>query len=246
MITCLIIDDDLSCIETLSLMLSKHAQNIKIIGIAQNLTNAQNLINHLNPQLLFLDVELNGEKGFDLFKIFPEPHFEVIFTTAYEKYAVQAIKHACFDFLPKPINETELIDSMNRLTDTIAKKESKKRVNVLLEAINTKVIKRIAIPSHDSITFVNVDDIVACLGESKYTTIYTNKNEKIVSSKNLGEFEDVLVLPAFFRSHKSWIINIENVIKFNKTDNTVLLNHNITAEVSTRKKDEFLKLFEKF
>lgn len=245
MISCVIIDDDITCINTLSLFIKNFAPQLQVVAQSQSIAEGAKLINQHQPKLVFLDVELNNEMGFDLFTHFPNPNFEVIFCTAHQKYAMQAIKLSAFDFILKPIDAEDFTQAIEKYIKKSNNQLTSQRVELLLDAVKTKEFKKIAIPSHDSITFIETSEIICCLGESKYTTIYTANGEKIVSSKNLGEFEAMLNPQLFFRSHKSWIINITTVKKFLKTDSQVLLSNGMLVDVSTRKRDEFFKLFEK-
>jgi two-component system, LytTR family, response regulator len=243
---CVIIDDDNGCIKTLSEIIKKYCPQLEIIESVNGISDAVNLLNKTVPDLVFLDVEMKNEVGFDLFKFFPSPNFKVVFTTAHEKYALKAIKSSCFDFLLKPIVVEEIIQVVRKLE--IEKKEDlEKNVRVLLENINSKDgnIKKIAIPCADGLSFWDMDEIVCLEADGKYTKI-TAKNKVIsLSSKNIGEFEEILDSEIFFRTHKSWIINLSYVKKFLKAENKVLLLNDLAADVSSRKKEEFLKLFSK-
>ena len=189
---------------------------------------------------------MQGESGFDLFNYFSSPNFEVVFTTAHEKYALKAIKSSCYDFLLKPVNIQELVNIVSKL-ETEKKQHPEKNVNVLLDNLKSKdnVLKKIAIPSTDGYLFINIEEIVSLEAEGKYTKIVTSAGLKPISIKNIGEFEELLNSELFFRTHKSWLINLNYVKKYTKTDNQVLLSNNTFADVSSRKKEAFLKLFGK-
>ena len=226
--------------------LKKYCPNVQILGSALNIGDAVQLINTKSPQLVFLDVEIGKETGFDLFNYFSSPEFEVVFTTAHEKYALKAIKSSCYDFLLKPVNIQELVNIVSKL-ETEKKQHPEKNVNVLLDNLKSKdnVLKKIAIPSTDGYLFINIEEIVSLEAEGKYTKIVTSAGLKPISIKNIGEFEELLNSELFFRTHKSWLINLNYVKKYTKTDNQVLLSNNTFADVSSRKKEAFLKLFGK-
>lgn len=245
MMNCVIVDDDLMCINTMESFIANFIPGMKVLGHAQTIAQAEALINEKKPQVVFLDIELNGELGFKLFDVFPEPGFEVIFCTAHEKYAVRAIKLSCFDFLIKPVLVEDLQAAVSRLQNKLGSSVNSKRIQVLLDNFVSREYKKIAIPSASSIEFINTADIVCCEAESKYTTVYTINGDKIVSSKNIGEFEELLNPEQFFRSHKSWLVNLSYVKKFIKTENKLQLSNQMMVDVSTRKKEEFLSLFEK-
>lgn len=244
--TCVIVDDDLSCITALTGIIKNYCNKLEILGTANCIEDAVKVINATNPQLVFLDVEINDELGFDLFRFFPSPDFEVVFTTAHEKYALKAIKSSCYDFLLKPIVITELVSVVSKLENE-KKINSGENVNVLLNNLKSKEkgLHKIAIPSTEGYSFVEIDDIISLEGDGKYTKIVTASGQKHLSTKNIGEFEELLNPEQFFRTHKSWMVNLKHLKKYNKSDNQVILSNDTIAEVSLRKKDEFLKLFDK-
>jgi two-component system LytT family response regulator len=243
---CVIVDDENSCIQALSGIIKQYCPQLTILGTANNITDAVKLINKEHPQVVFLDVEINNEMGFDLFKFFSAPDFEVVFTTAHEKYALKAIKSSCYDFLLKPIAVAELVSVVSKL-ESEKKHSGIGNVNVLLDNLNSKdhQLKKIAIPSNDGYTFINVNDIISLEADGKYTKITAKGGINSLSTKNIGEFEEMLDAAAFFRTHKSWIINLDHVKKFMKADSRVQMSNDVIADVSTRKKDDFLKLFSK-
>jgi two-component system LytT family response regulator len=243
---CILVDDERSCIDALSGVLKQFCPQVNIVGTANNISDAVKLINATHPQLVFLDVEINNETGFDLFNYFSDPAFEVVFTTAHEKYALKAIKSSCYDFLLKPIVIQEVVNVISKLEKEKGSSGAEK-VNVLLDNIKAKdhQLQKIAIPSKDGYTFIGVDQIISLEADGKYTRITAEGGIKSTSTKNIGEFEEMLDPKIFFRSHKSWIINLSHVKKFLKADSRVQMSNDIVADVSTRKKDDFLKLFEK-
>lgn len=243
---CIIVDDDAGCITTLEAILKKYCPQLQLLGSANNISDAVQLINSTSPYLVFLDVEIGKETGFDLFNYFSEPQFEVVFTTAHEKYALKAIKSSCYDFLLKPVVIQEVVNVVSKL-EKEKKGVSGQNATVLMENLKSKdnILQKIAIPSNDGYTFINVNDIISLEADGKYTKIVTHSGLKSLSTKNLGEFEELLNADLFFRTHKSWIVNLNHVKKFIKTESKVLLSNETAAEVSSRKKDEFIKLFNK-
>jgi two-component system LytT family response regulator len=243
---CIIVDDDKSCIETLEGILKQFCSRVQIVGTATNITDAVKLVNATSPDLVFLDVEIGKELGFDLFNYFSSPQFEVVFTTAHEKYALKAIKSSCYDFLLKPVVVQEVVSVVSKLENE-KKKDPSGNVNVLMDNLRSKdnTLQKIAIPSVEGYAFINVNDIISLEADGKYTKIVTASGLKSLSTKNIGEFEELLNPAFFFRTHKSWIINLNHVKKFLKNESQVLLSNDSTADVSSRKKDEFLKLFNK-
>lgn len=247
MIQAIIVDDESSCRNVLSALLQSIAPQVKIIGTAQNVNEAVILIDELKPELVFLDVELGDELSFKIFEKVSYRQFYSIITSAHEKYAIRAFKASCLEYLLKPVDSTELAQAIVKFERQRQITFNQKKIELLLENIGSagNAIQKIAIPCHDGYAFVNVADIIYCEADAKYTKIYTRNNEHILSSKNLGEFEELLDYNPFFRCHKSYIININFVKKFLRSDSLVEMSNGTRIDVATRKKDDFLKLFEK-
>ncbi len=244
--TCVIIDDEQNCIDALSGIINSYCPQLKVLATANAISDGVKLVNTEKPQIVFLDVEIGNEMGFDLFQYFPAPDFEVIFTTAHEKYALKAIKSSCYDFLLKPVNIQEVIAVVSKL-EKEKRNGQNQNVNVLLDNLKAKdnFLKKIAIPSNEGYSIINIDEIISLEADGKYTKIITNAGLRSLSTKNIGEFEELLNPELFFRTHKSWIVNVNHIKKFLKNESQVLLSNETLADVSSRKKDEFLKLFGK-
>ena len=247
MIQALIVDDELSCRNVLSGLIQLAVPQVKILGMAVNVSQAVAMINELKPELVFLDVELGSELSFRIFEQVRYKQFYSIITSAHEKYAIRAFKASCLEYLLKPVD-------LNELTEAIAKFEkqrqvvfNQKKIELLLENIgsSSSAIQKLAVPCHDGYAFVNASDIVYCEADSKYTRIFTRNNESILSSKNLGEFEELLDHAPFIRCHKSYIINVNFVKKFLRSDSLVEMSDGTRIDIASRKKDDFLKLFDK-
>ncbi len=247
MIKALIVDDDKSCITTLEKLLSKYCTNVIVVGTANTIKTAVEIIDLKNPDVIFLDVELNGELGFDLLNAVDTSALNIIFTTAHEKYALKAIKSSCLEYLLKPVDHTELLAALKKLEEQRALSNNHKKIEVLLANIsaNDNNFNKIIIPGHDSHTFLNTDEIICCEADMNYTNVYTTKGEKIMSTKPLKEFEETLNHKTFFRSHKSWLINTNYIKKYLKSESRVMMSNNMLIDISVRKKEEFLNLFKK-
>ncbi len=244
--TSIIIDDNEQAIKTLDGLLKHFCLQVKVVGKAQSIRDAVLLINELSPDIVFLDVEMNNETGFDLFPFFSKPNFIVIFTTSHEKYAIKAFKTECFDYLLKPIDPIELASCIGRIEKEKSDILNIQRDQLLLNSIkqNNTGSKKIAFISEKGYSFIDEEDIVYFNADGKYTNIYTNKKETFTSSKNIGEIEGTLS-NNFFRCHKSWIINLKYITKYLKDKNQVLLLNDTVVEISSLKKNEFFKLFNK-
>lgn len=247
MIKAVIIDDESSCRDALQLLLKEFCPTVELFGMASSLPDGINLIKEKKPELVFLDVELKNHLGFKLFESFPDPDFEVVFCTAHEKYALQAIKTSCIEYLLKPVDPVELMNAIAKFQKFTNREVNQKKVEVLLENTGnaSHTLNKIAVPTSEGYFFINTSDILYFEGDGKYTNMFTNKGDKIVSSKNLGEFEELLNQQSFFRCHKSWLINLNYIKKYMRGDGQVMMSNDKLVDVSTRKKEEFLKLFDR-
>jgi len=226
MINCIIIDDNEQAIKTLTSLLENFCPNVKVLGFSQTIKEGVKLINTFQPDLLFLDVEIKNEMGFDLFSFFPNPTFSVIFTTAHEKYALKAIKNNCFGYLLKPIDPAELVRTFTSF---------EQRKSISIESNKENPSKRITFIVNNEYVFIDENEIVYLKADGKYTDIVTVNNKIHKSSKNLGEIESLLP-PNFFKCHKACIINMNFISKFIKDDLQIILTDNSTVHFSLSKK----------
>lgn len=241
MIKAIIIDDEMHCIRSLEALLSGLLESIELCGSFQNVTDGLSAIKKFNPQLVFLDVEIGNETGFDLLKQLTSINFEIIFTTAYDKYAVQAFKFSAIDYLLKPVEQYDLDSAIKKIEGKISAKESiKKYENLFYNLSHTS--KRICITDITGSEFVQISDIIRCESDINYTTVFLKDKRKLLVSKTLKEFEGLLADYNFFRVHKSHLINLDLVKRYQKkSGGTVMMEDGSEVEVSTRKKDEFLQ-----
>ncbi len=244
----ILVDDASSNLTTLTSLLKTYCPTIIVVATCSTITEAVNAIKQNQPALVFLDVELQNEMGFDLFNHFDAPTFEVIFTTAHEKYALQAIKSSCLEYLLKPIDYRELVNAIEKFERQQQLTINKKKIEVLLENVNSiqQKVNKIAIPNANGYVFLNTADILYCEADMNYTKVVTNTGDSFLSTKNLKEFEETLDFNIFFRCHKSWIINLDFIKQYSRIDGSrVQMINNQWIDISVRKRDEFLKLFQK-
>ncbi len=246
MINAILVDDSPSNLQLLKGLLNEYCPNVSVLETCTNIKDAENAIKKYTPELVFLDVELQNELGFNLFDLFPSPGFEVVFTTAHEKYALQAIKSSCLEYLLKPIDFRELINAVDKFEKQKQLTVNKKKIEVLLENVNNiqQTVNKIAIPNANGYVFLNTSEILYCEADMNYTKVVTTKNDSFLSTKNLKEFEEMLDTEAFFRCHKSWLINLNFIKQYSRIDGTrVEMANNQWIDISVRKRDEFLKMF---
>lgn len=244
MIKAVIIDDETHCIQRLGKLLEDHCkESIFLMNSFQSIEEGVSGITKLQPELVFLDVQMKGQTGFDLLKRIQHINFEVIFTTAYEKYAVQAFKFSAIDYLLKPIDADDLLQAITKVNNKISGNEMSRKLDALFHNLkNVHEPKKISIRTLDGLIFLNLDDIIRCQSYINYTTIYLKTNQKITVSKTLKEFEELLSDYNFYRVHNSHLINLSCVTKYNKgKGGVVALSDHSEVEVSSRRKEGFLK-----
>ncbi|MBL85508.1 MAG: DNA-binding response regulator [Winogradskyella sp.] len=246
MIKAIIVDDEQHCINALLKLVEPLSDAIKITDTFNSVDAALQVVHEISPDLVFLDVQINDKTGFDFLKELETIPFEVIFTTAHEKYAVQAFKFSAVDYLLKPIDEDDFTQAISKLNLKIEAKDFSKKVKSLLSNVTKNDgQKRITIPTSEGLEFLDVADIIRCESDVNYTTIYTNDKRSLVVSKTLKWFETLLQNAGFFRIHNSHLINLSYIKKYTKgKGGYVTLSDNSNIEVSTRKKEGFIKALE--
>ena len=246
MIKVLIIDDEQHCIDRLiNLLMPTYEKLIEVAGTVQDVEQGIRAITLLKPELVFLDVQIHDKTGFDLLRLLPEINFAIIFTTAYERFAIQAIKFSAIDYLLKPIDADELNFALLKLINDTSKKLTSQKIETLLQNTqkNTGISKKIIVPTITGFEFLEIANIIRCESDINYTTIYLRDRQKLVVAKTLKEFEELLTDHSFFRIHNSHLINLAFIKRYNKgKGGSVILYDGSEIEVSHRRKDAFLKI----
>jgi len=243
MITAIIVDDEQHCIDRLTNLLQQyHAGTVQLLASASSVKEGIKLIREHQPDMIFLDVQIHDRTGFDLLRECGAVNFKVIFTTAYDKFAIQAIKFSAIGYLLKPIDEDDLQEALDKLKDISVENTGLMAAVIENNLQPASKKKKLTIPSGNELLFVNIDEIIRCHSDINYTTIFKTDNQKIVVAKTLKEFEELLSDHNFFRVHNSELINLGYIKSYNKgKGGSVLLTDGTELEVSTRRKDDFLK-----
>lgn len=246
MIRVVIVDDELFARETLEVYVKRFPSKVELVGMATNAEEGFEVINREKPDVVFLDVEMPGGNGFDLLGMFDEISFYVIFTTAYDYYAIRAIKYSALDYVLKPVHVTEL----ERAIDVaIERKKIDRQLNVktLLEQVeNPDKMDKIVLPSsRDTYQNVLLSNILYLMADGSYTVFTLLNGDKVMTSKNLKEYEDLLIDKSFVRVHKSYIINLIHITEYVKSRNAqVKMTDGTLIGISRLRKEDFLKKFQ--
>lgn len=246
MIKTIIVDDDIRNIRVLRGLLGEFCQQVQVIGEATGIKEAVTLVKTSKPQLLFLDIEMPYGNGFQLLDTLMPVDFEIIFITAYDNYAIKAIRYCALDYLLKPVNISELLNAVQRVSEQIESKEKNLRLQVFVDSLKTRQneMQKIAIPGMDGLNFVDMKNIVRCESERNYTHVFLVNGKKITTTRTIGEFEDILPEGIFFRIHNSHLINLNCIKKYFKgRGGYVVMEDDTSIEVAARRKDDFLNRF---
>lgn len=242
MLRAVLIDDDESNLSSLSEKLSKHCQQVEIISRCDNADDGMKVIENLNPDIVFLDIEMPVMNGFVMLQQLTYKDFALIFVTAYDHYAIKAIRYSALDYLVKPVEIEELKAAVSKAEISRSNRSSHLQLDLLLEQLHKKHPRRITIPITDGLQFINVEDIVYLEASNNYTTIFLSGNQKFLVCRTLKDFEEMLPAEIFLRIHHSNIVNKYHVQKYIRGDGgqVVMRNGNV-LDVSKRKKSEFLQ-----
>lgn len=244
-IRALIIDDEANSRTSLRHKLNRYCPVVDIVAECESGEEGIDAIRKQLPELVFLDVEMPRMNGFTMLQQLHDHSFELIFVTAYDHYAVKAIRFSALDYLVKPVEADELKAAVERVMLRREKNAANARVELLLQhlAQQEEGPRKLAIPSVEGIQFVDIDDIIFVEAQSNYTVFHLGGGRKCTASKTLKEFEELLPARGFFRIHHSYIINIACVEKYLRGDGgQVMMKGGALLDVARRKKDEFLKV----
>jgi two-component system LytT family response regulator len=221
----ILIDDESSNLENLRTLLQKHCPQVTILAVAKNVADAVQAIEEHRPQLVFLDIQMGKQTGFDVLKLLPTRNFEVIFVTAYDQYGIQAVKFAALDYLLKPIDIEELIAAVNKAENKLAKQMRTSQLDFLVQQLKKPeaIVTKIALQMQTEIRYVALSEIIRCEADNTYTHFLLSTDEKILVSKSLKEYADLLRPNGFLRTHQSHLVNPKYVKSWLKEDGGILL-----------------------
>jgi two-component system, LytTR family, response regulator len=244
-IKAIIIDDIEQARITLKKDLQVYAPDVQVIGEANGVVEGAKLLKSTEPDVLFLDIQMQDGSGFDLLDILKEINFRIIFITASDAHAIKAFRYAAIDYLLKPVDPDELVTAIKKLREEkVNESEKYKLLNDSLKN-NNKAHEKLALHTQDKIHIVNISDILRCESSINYTEFHFVNAKKLLVTKTLKEFEDLLSDQGFYRVHQSHLINTKYIKEFVKTDGGYLImNDGSNVPVSTRKRPEVMKMLE--
>jgi len=244
MIKTVVIDDEPKARETIINILGLGPSNVSVVGEAEDVKSGYEIITRLNPDVVLLDINLPDGTGFDLLKKFDKIQFKIIFITAHEEYAVRAFKFSALDYILKPVTAGDLFLAIEKATEAIQKEDTELKLSAFLANLNK--IKKIVLKTSESIHIINIREIIRCESDINYTTFYLLNGEKLLVSRPLKEYSEMLEPMGFYRTHQSHLVNLDHILRYDKTDggHLVLVDESIVP-VSTRKKDELFELFDR-
>lgn len=240
----IVIDDEARGRLALKEKIKSYCPDVEVVAEAANGKAGIEMILLHHPEIIFLDIEMPAMNGFEMLNNLPDRNFHIIFTTAYNQYAIKAIKYAAFDYLLKPVDIEELKETIRKISDQQTG-QTKNQLDLLQQNITNpkKNLNKLAVPTLEGLMFYNIEDIVFLEAQSNYTSINFTDKTKALASKTLKDFEELLEGKMFFRPHHSYIINLNYIKKYIKGDGgQVEMQTGVFIDVSRRKKEEFLSL----
>ena len=247
MLKALLVDDEVNNLESLQFLLHHDCEGIEVSGKVANPADARDWLAKHTVDVIFLDINMPGENGFQFLSSLSSINFKVIFVTAYDEYALRAIKVNALDYILKPVNIDELQSAVEKLKQSLknpaAAEQNHQMLENLLHSVNKKAPpNKIALPHLGGINFIDVDDIVSLQADSNYTIIHKKDMQKLVITKTLKDFEDLLDQTQFARIHKSYIVNLKYIKEYSTTDGGIVkMTDGNQWSISRRQLDMFLE-----
>lgn len=241
-----IVDDEKHCRDVLKLLLQRHCPAVQVMAACEDGQEGLKAIRLHQPDVVFLDIEMPGMNGFDMLCGNTSQVFDVIFTTAYNEYAIKAIRHNALDYILKPVDKDELVEAVKRAQQSASTRSSARIENLIGYLNRERMGDRIALPTLEGLQIIMSEQIYYCESDGGYTYFYLTSGKSLLISKNLKEVEEVLENKGFCRVHHGYLINLKHVQKYIRGDGgEVIMANNKNIPVSRNKKQEFLNLLEK-
>ena len=236
-LTCILVDDEEKARDNLENLIKEYVNKLQIVKKCSNIAEASKAIDDYDPDIIFLDIEMNTATGFDLLEKLKDDWYNVIFVTAHDEYAVKAFRYSATDYLLKPIDIDELIESVEKIRNGQSQKEQSLEVS----AGSDSDVKKLAVPIHDGVKLVSIDSIIRFEGTGNYTNVFTEEGDKGTFSKGIKHFEEMLMQKNFVRVHRSHLVNINFIKEYHKgRGGFIVLKDGTQLEVSRRRKQDLM------
>lgn len=248
MLKLLIADDEINVRESLELLVKMYCPDIEIVAMTDSVSATVKAIQFHKPHIVLLDIEMKEGTGFDVLKNFSAPTFKVVFITAHQEFALKAFRFSALDYLLKPVDPDELVEAITKAVGIIEKEKISMKIDSFFENMEqmSKGMKKIVIRTAEDIHVVQLQDIMYCEADRSYTIFNLKDNKRILVSTTLGEYEEMLQEYNFLRIHQSYLVNINFIKRYEKSDGgKVVLTNDVKIPVATRKKDHLLQLLNK-
>ncbi len=242
MIKAIIIDDEIHCRKTLTMLLEEHCPAVQVVEQCEDAEAGILAIQKLKPEIVFLDIEMPGMNGFEMLQKLPAINFEIIFTTSYDQYAVKAFKFSALDYLLKPVERLELETAVQKVVQRLSRPVPQ-QLEILLQKLYqpSSAIRKIALPTMEGLQMILIDSIISCASDSNYTVFQLKNKQKLIVSRLLREVEEMLEEYSFLRVHHSFVVNLNEIEKYYKGDGGYLvMSDGSNIDVSRNKKDILL------
>jgi two-component system LytT family response regulator len=244
MIRTVLVDDEIDSIRVLQLLLETYCHRVVVVGTAEGVGTAFDLIREMAPDLVFLDIEMTHGNGFDLLNRLQPFNFQVIFVTAFDNYAVRAFKYSAVDYLLKPVDVEELQSAIDKVAARMQDKVDLSPIRTLLENVGALQLsqQKMAVPTINGLSFITMSDIIRFEARGNYTAIHVTNGEILMATRTIKEYELLLPESIFCRIHNSFIINLQKIQKYQKgRGGYVVMEDGSEIEVATRRRQEFLQ-----
>lgn len=245
--TAFLLDDEQHSINVLKLLLEKYCQDVEILATCTDSEEGLSLIRQLKPDLIFLDIEMPRMSGFHILEALGDQRIMIIFTTAYDKYAVRAFKFSAVDYLLKPVEPAELVKAVAKASER--QRMESHQLEILgqqLEHRLPSLTGKIALSRQTGFIFVEIDSIILVEGEGNYSNVYVSDNKKMLITKAIGEVEEVLSTYPFYRIHRKYLINLRYIQEYIRGDGGYLIMENdVKVPIARSRREEFNRLFAK-
>lgn len=249
MIKAVLIDDEKNALEVMEWLLKEYCPQVEILAMCSSAEAGIKAINELKPQVVFLDIEMPKMNGFDLLEQFDKLFFDVVFCTAYDQFAIKAFRYSALNYLLKPVDPADLKKTVQRIEERTST-PTREQFDLLLQQMqqpSKATPQRIALTTGDGLIFVPTADIIYCEADSNYTNVVLTGGKKILVSKILKDIDEALSGDDFFRVHSSFLININHIKKYVRSDGGyVFMDNDASISISRSRRQEFMEMFSKF